>query len=316
MKVKGDFTKQYSFLRDSILELQRINEDTIVKIDVERDYSSSVTRRQIKRIYVCIIALDKRFKVGLKDLLGLDCCFMKGQYPSELLTVVGIDANYWTYPLAYGIVETGRHKFMGIIHAIAKIFPCADHRLCVRHLHENMKLQWKGKQFKDLVCKCTSTTIVAYFDRAMEQLKRLDENAYEYLKKTPQQHWAIAYFSGRAQCDVLLSNLCEETATYGKIGYDEDVHDLISVETEFPAIVFNDALTSEVTHSCETHENDNEKVDMPLFPSTEPKVSIRRILGNGYGVSTSCTVLGPRERNIDEYWWRIYKSGDLEVLES
>ncbi|GJR01354.1 hypothetical protein Tco_0524338 [Tanacetum coccineum] len=25
---------------------------------------------------------------------------------------------------------------------------------------------------------------------------------------------------------------------------------------------------------------------------------------------------GPRERNIDEYWWRIYKSGDLKVLES
>ncbi|GJX70130.1 hypothetical protein Tco_0307301 [Tanacetum coccineum] len=24
----------------------------------------------------------------------------------------------------------------------------------------------------------------------------------------------------------------------------------------------------------------------------------------------------PRKRNIDEYWWRIYKSGDLEVLES
>ncbi|GKF02144.1 hypothetical protein Tco_0029067 [Tanacetum coccineum] len=23
-----------------------------------------------------------------------------------------------------------------------------------------------------------------------------------------------------------------------------------------------------------------------------------------------------RQRNIDEYWWRIYKSGDLEVLES
>ncbi|GKA65836.1 hypothetical protein Tco_0765543 [Tanacetum coccineum] len=30
-----------------------------------------------------------------------------------------------------------------------------------------------------------------------------------------------------------------------------------------------------------------------------------------YGVSW-----GPRERNIDEYWWRIYKSEDLEVLES
>ncbi|GJW62722.1 hypothetical protein Tco_0112057 [Tanacetum coccineum] len=38
-----------------------------------------------------------------------------------------------------------------------------------------------------------------------------------------------------------------ETATYGKIWDNEDVHDLGSVETEFPAIVFNDTLTSEAT---------------------------------------------------------------------
>nr|GEV58079.1 hypothetical protein [Tanacetum cinerariifolium] len=42
-----------------------------------------------------------------------------------------------------------------------------------------------------------------------------------------------------------------ETAKYGKIWYDEDVHDLRSVETEFPAIVFNDNLTSDETLSCE-----------------------------------------------------------------
>nr|GEY39552.1 retrovirus-related Pol polyprotein from transposon TNT 1-94 [Tanacetum cinerariifolium] len=35
-----------------------------------------------------------------------------------------------------------------------------------------------------------------------------------------------------------------ETANYGKIWYDEDVHDLRSVETKFPAIVFNDELSS------------------------------------------------------------------------
>ncbi|GJY57643.1 hypothetical protein Tco_0456758 [Tanacetum coccineum] len=110
-----------------------------------------------------------------------------------------------------------------------------------------------------------------------------------------------------------------ETAKYGKIWYDEDVHDLRSVETEFPAIVFNDSLTSNETLSCEPtvsclndneidfrisfdesddedyivvfdknlfsykiissndlktdSENDNEKVNMPLFPSLEPTVS-------------------------------------------
>ncbi|GJW89307.1 hypothetical protein Tco_0164647 [Tanacetum coccineum] len=42
-----------------------------------------------------------------------------------------------------------------------------------------------------------------------------------------------------------------EIAKYGKIWYDEEVHDLRSVETEFPAIVFNDSLTFEETLSCE-----------------------------------------------------------------
>ncbi|GJY01930.1 hypothetical protein Tco_0360082 [Tanacetum coccineum] len=42
-----------------------------------------------------------------------------------------------------------------------------------------------------------------------------------------------------------------ETAKYGKIWYDEDGHDLRSVETEFPTIVFNDKLTSEEALFCE-----------------------------------------------------------------
>ncbi|GJY99653.1 hypothetical protein Tco_0517083 [Tanacetum coccineum] len=38
---------------------------------------------------------------------------------------------------------------------------------------------------------------------------------------------------------------------YGKIRYDEDVHNLRSVETEFLAIVFNDEVSFEKTLSCE-----------------------------------------------------------------
>ncbi|GJY11294.1 hypothetical protein Tco_0379479 [Tanacetum coccineum] len=67
-----------------------------------------------------------------------------------------------------------------------------------------------------------------------------------------------------------------ETAKYGKIWYDEDVHDLRSFETEFPAIVFNDELSSEKILFCEptvNSENDNDKVNMPSFPSPEPTVS-------------------------------------------
>ncbi|GKB23835.1 hypothetical protein Tco_0863236 [Tanacetum coccineum] len=57
-----------------------------------------------------------------------------------------------------------------------------------------------------------------------------------------------------------------ETATYDKIWYDKDVHDLRSVETEFPAIVFNDSLTFEETPSYEptvSPLNDN-KIDFRI----------------------------------------------------
>ncbi|GJY20804.1 hypothetical protein Tco_0393370 [Tanacetum coccineum] len=46
-----------------------------------------------------------------------------------------------------------------------------------------------------------------------------------------------------------------ETTTYGKIWDNKDIHDLGSVESEFPAIVFNDTLTSEAALLCEPTVN-------------------------------------------------------------
>ncbi|GJZ10670.1 hypothetical protein Tco_0545429 [Tanacetum coccineum] len=153
-----------------------------------------------------------------------------------------------------------------------------------------------------------------------------------------------------------------ETATYGKIWDNEDVHDLGSVETEFPAIVFNDTLTSEATLSCEptvsslnndeidfrisfdesddkdctptvsyfddldffndfenefpaivyndaqTYDNDDDKIDIEHSSGDMSVIPLSNVINVDVG--------GPREGNIDEYWWRIYESGNLEVLES
>ncbi|GKF29256.1 hypothetical protein Tco_0095598, partial [Tanacetum coccineum] len=56
-----------------------------------------------------------------------------------------------------------------------------------------------------------------------------------------------------------------ETTTYGKIWDNEDVHDLRSVETEFPTIVFKDTLTSEATLSCEpTVSSLNDEIDFRI----------------------------------------------------
>ncbi|GKB70523.1 hypothetical protein Tco_0931935 [Tanacetum coccineum] len=56
-----------------------------------------------------------------------------------------------------------------------------------------------------------------------------------------------------------------ETATYGKIWDNEDVHDLGSVETEFPAIVFNDTLTSEALLCEPTISSLNDEIDFRIL---------------------------------------------------
>ncbi|GJY23424.1 putative reverse transcriptase domain-containing protein [Tanacetum coccineum] len=67
----------------------------------------------------------------------------------------------------------------------------------------------------------------------------------------------------KAQKDGKMFNW--ETAKYGKIWFDKDVLNLRSVETEFPAIVFNDSLTSSETPSCEpTVSSPNDEIDFRI----------------------------------------------------
>lgn len=66
----------------------------------------SVETRMFKRIYVCLESLKMGFKVGMKEFMGLDGAFMKGPYPRQILTTVGLDSNNGIYPLAYVMVES------------------------------------------------------------------------------------------------------------------------------------------------------------------------------------------------------------------
>ncbi|GJY10545.1 hypothetical protein Tco_0378730 [Tanacetum coccineum] len=60
-----------------------------------------------------------------------------------------------------------------------------------------------------------------------------------------------------------------ETAKYGKIWYDEDIHNLRSVETEFPAIAFNDGVSSGKKHFLRTPRK-----TIYLSPLTRPPPDI------------------------------------------
>nr|GEY23065.1 FAR1-related sequence 10 [Tanacetum cinerariifolium] len=56
---------------------------------------------------MCLLGCSKKgFNAGGRELLGLDGAFMRGQYPGQLLTAMGVDANNRIYLVAYGIMES------------------------------------------------------------------------------------------------------------------------------------------------------------------------------------------------------------------
>ncbi|GJX48163.1 mutator type transposase [Tanacetum coccineum] len=200
--LREDVKVQYSLLRDYANELHRCNLDTTVKIDVYVEEDPEKTTRMFRRIYVCLGALKRGFKEVGKELLGLDGAFIRGQYPGQMLTVVGMDANNGICPVAYD-----RQK--GLLPTIAKLFPSAEHRFCVRHINENMNLTWKGGDYKEMLWRYATSTTIVKFEKHMDELKNYNKKDHEWLSKIPPQHWSRAYFLGRAHCDNLINNLCE-----------------------------------------------------------------------------------------------------------
>nr|GEW66014.1 hypothetical protein [Tanacetum cinerariifolium] len=88
---------------------------------------------------------------------------------------------------------------------------------------------------------------------------------------------------------------------------EQDFHSVKPVETSIPAATPTPSSPKSASSGkrknrkacfvCKNEDNDDDKVDIEhssrnLSVKSLPDVSIRRILGNGYNVSTSCTVLG------------------------
>ncbi|KAI3792815.1 hypothetical protein L2E82_06706 [Cichorium intybus] len=193
--VKGDYTSQYTILRDYLLEVQKRNPDTTIKLDVECEPNPALETRTFRRVYVCLGALKKGFAARTRDVLCLDGAFMKGPFPGQILTAVGV------------------------LPAIAKLFHCAENRYCLRHIHENMKLRWRGKEFKDLLWKCATTCNVQEFRKSMQELKNLNKDTFEWLNKIPAQHWARISFGRNSKLKNARSRLHGSCRNYtGRVG--------------------------------------------------------------------------------------------------
>ncbi|KAK8628204.1 hypothetical protein V6N13_063914 [Hibiscus sabdariffa] len=180
--------EQYSMIYDYLGEIRQTNpgSTTILMLD----------ERVFLRMYICLQACKDGYKAGCRSVLSIDGCHLKGYYGGTFVAVVAVDRGV---------------QIRGLVEAISEVFPCAEHRTCVRHLYSNFKNRenFKGKNLKDALWKAARATYVKEFEDAMAELKALSVPAFDWLKGKDPAQWSRSHFSPRSKCDMLLSNLSE-----------------------------------------------------------------------------------------------------------
>nr|KAJ0224788.1 hypothetical protein LSAT_V11C100018650 [Lactuca sativa] len=148
--------------------------------------------------------------------------------------IVEVDtANSWTWFLSC----LGDHLDLSInsnftfITDRQKLYPSAEHRFCVRHIHANMKINWKGRVYKDRFSGR------AYFDVLLNNiygvLRRETSPSYitaleyirQYLMKRIENVQKVIEKSNgplTPHATKLMENIKIEAAKY-KIGHKYDV---------------------------------------------------------------------------------------------
>ncbi|XP_071699627.1 uncharacterized protein [Rutidosis leptorrhynchoides] len=188
-QLESEHEVEYAHLRDYLEELRRANPGTTTIVDVQQCDSSSDSSSD-NGIYPVAYALVEKEKydswLWFLDCLGKD---------------LGLDTrSNFTF-------ISDRQK--GLLQAVDRLYPCAEHRYCVKHLHGNMKSKWSGNAYKNHLWKCATSTTVPEFEKNMLALKGFSEPCWIWLNKIAPKHWSKSHFTGRAHSDVLLSNMCE-----------------------------------------------------------------------------------------------------------
>ncbi|CAK8568447.1 unnamed protein product [Lathyrus sativus] len=93
--------EQFTHLRSYGEDLLKSNPNSNVKIKCADSDGGHV----FERIYVCLKACKATFATTCRPLIGLDACFLKGDFGGQLIGVVGKDENNKIYSIAYVVVE-------------------------------------------------------------------------------------------------------------------------------------------------------------------------------------------------------------------
>ncbi|XP_043720975.1 uncharacterized protein LOC122668481 [Telopea speciosissima] len=196
---------------------------------------------QFKRMFVCFDACKQGFLKGCRPFIGLDGCHLKGIYGGVLVSAMSVDENNGIFPIAYSVVESkGKDSWLfflhhlresiqitidtttsrpftfmtdkqkGLIEAISIIFPEVNHRHCSRHLYNNLKSQFGGESgLRTLFWAASKAYSLHKFNMAMNEMKIVNQETYDWLMKNPVKMWARHAFDHCMKSNHITNNMTE-----------------------------------------------------------------------------------------------------------
>ncbi|GKE58542.1 hypothetical protein Tco_1497727 [Tanacetum coccineum] len=159
---------------------------------------------------------------------------------------------------------------------------------------------------------------IVYNDAQTSKLDDLD-----YFKDFENEFSAIVYNDAQMSKSDLSTELIFNPQHIDKFNLKDETSLSKCNEEEQNVLNFNDLFSFNVIYPDELKmdtDNDDDKVDIEQSSrdlSVKPLPDLIKTDVGAYAHgSNKLSETRPRERNIDEYLWRIYISGDPEVLES
>ncbi|GJW58169.1 hypothetical protein Tco_0104900 [Tanacetum coccineum] len=163
------------------------------------------------RIYVCYKGLKDGWLAGCRRVIGLDGCFLTHYCKGELLTVVGRDANNQMFPIAWAVVKVeNKNTWCWFLSLLCNNLDLQSN-LGITIISDGYKglIEATGVLYKRLFWAAVSSTVEQRFLNHMDEIRRLDLEAYAYLMGREPVSWCRAFFQPVVKCASFENGISE-----------------------------------------------------------------------------------------------------------
>ncbi|KAK2652864.1 hypothetical protein Ddye_012720 [Dipteronia dyeriana] len=155
------------------------------------------------------------FRKCMRLVIVIDGTHLKGRFRGTMFVATTQDENEQVYPIAFGygdsennllwewfldclkgalchidelVFISDRHAIIEV--GISKVFPYTTHTICCWHFAENIKKRFHRKDVAEIMDKAARAYIEFKYNRYMEELRNLHQNAYDYVIDAGPHKWS------------------------------------------------------------------------------------------------------------------------------